>query len=296
MLKLRLRVIQHLGGHCIRCGYATPGPALQIDHVNGDGAASRRGDASPGRVLRDALYDTEGRYQLLCANCNNIKRIENGEHKGSRVYTRTVTEDGRTKYCATCGVVKSTAEFYRNKARHDGLSVYCKPCALVRTSGDAQRARDAAIDHLGGQCSQCRYDTNRRALQIDHVDGGGHSARQGGIGRATPLYRAVIADDSGRYQLLCANCNVLKKVSAREFRQRHTYARNPATERRPTRCYLSPAEVAEVARLVAVEGLPQWAVGARFGITQSVVSSHTRKHYPEYDGRATRWEREARVR
>ncbi len=46
---------------------------LQIDHVNNDGASS--GDHGSGnRLYLKVINDTEGRYQLLCANCNWIKR------------------------------------------------------------------------------------------------------------------------------------------------------------------------------------------------------------------------------
>jgi hypothetical protein len=33
---------------------------------------------------RAVLSDTSGKYQLLCANCNWIKRFENGEHGRSK--------------------------------------------------------------------------------------------------------------------------------------------------------------------------------------------------------------------
>lgn len=289
-MKLRLQVTQHLGGCCVQCGYDVPGPALQIDHINGDGAAERRKKPAARQVLRDALNDTAGRYQLLCANCNQIKRIENSEHKGSRIYARVLVNDGCTKYCAKCKTTKSTDEFYRNRARRDGLSVYCGPCAVERTSADERRQRNAAIDHLGGCCAECGYDADHRAIQIDHVNGGGAADRKNGL-LTSRLFRAVMADTVGDFQALCANCNVLKKVSAKEFGSRDRYVRTPS-ERRPTRQYLSPDQIAELARLVAVDGLPQAEVGERYGILQSVVAVHVKNHYPDYNGRQMRRRRE----
>ena len=38
-------------------------------------------------VLKDrvkVLANTTGKYQLLCANCNQIKRVENGELGGRK--------------------------------------------------------------------------------------------------------------------------------------------------------------------------------------------------------------------
>lgn len=284
-LKFRLQVIEHLGGSCARCGYSNPGPELQIDHVNGDGRAERTapGGAGPRSILRAALADTEGRYQLLCANCNQIKRIENREHKGNRVYTRRVPDGEGTKWCARCKTTKHVREFHRNKARHDGLSVYCSICTTKRTHDDIQRLRRAAIDGLGGRCMSCQYDTDYRALQIDHVNGDAPEDKKN-RNILGALYRSIIADQTGKYQVLCANCNLIKRMTSGEHRKRGTYVHNPATERRPTRKYLTSDQIAEVARLVAVEGLLQSEVAARFGIDQTVVSVHTRNRYPSYRG------------
>ena len=74
---LRLLIFTKLGGVCNRCGFSDH-RALQIDHVNSDGWKER----SKGRgilYLKKVLNDAEGRYQLLCANCNWIKRAERSE-------------------------------------------------------------------------------------------------------------------------------------------------------------------------------------------------------------------------
>jgi len=52
--------------------------ALQIDHVNGDGHKERQTRKSLNRKIALNLIDTS-RYQILCANCNWIKRVENNE-------------------------------------------------------------------------------------------------------------------------------------------------------------------------------------------------------------------------
>jgi len=83
----RKKIIELLGGECVGCGFSDP-RALQIDHVNGDGYKERRrtpGKTTPGsktylkRVIK-SLESGENRFQLLCANCNWIKRYENNEH------------------------------------------------------------------------------------------------------------------------------------------------------------------------------------------------------------------------
>lgn len=81
--RLRAAAITMLGGLCVQCGFSDI-RALQIDHVNGGGAEDRRsrGSWSNHHIYREIL-DTEGqspKYQLLCANCNWIKRSISKEY------------------------------------------------------------------------------------------------------------------------------------------------------------------------------------------------------------------------
>lgn len=75
----RAEAMALLGGKCTRCGFADP-RALQFDHINGGGVADIRKFSTNGarKVLKDS-----SRFQLLCANCNWIKRAENNEHGGA---------------------------------------------------------------------------------------------------------------------------------------------------------------------------------------------------------------------
>ena len=93
--KYREQALQALGSACVRCGFTDP-RALQIDHKEGNGMAHRRaltkgkrysGDAQT-RLHKDVLANLS-RFQLLCANCNWIKRHENAEdgHGPWRTYT-----------------------------------------------------------------------------------------------------------------------------------------------------------------------------------------------------------------
>ena len=79
ILKLREDIYEKYGKVCVRCGFSDR-RALQIDHVRGNGRAHRatfKNDYSYYRFVRD---DETGMFQMLCANCNSIKRVENGEH------------------------------------------------------------------------------------------------------------------------------------------------------------------------------------------------------------------------
>lgn len=133
-----------------------------------------------------------------------------------------------TKYCPRCTVTKPVAEFYKAKGRRDGLSVYCVVCSRLVEKESALALRSAVIAHLGGACVKCGYCADSRALQIDHVNGDGRTERKTSWPRQ--WMRSVLNDTSGRYQLLCANCNIIKRIEQQEHGAR-VYAREIPTER-----------------------------------------------------------------
>lgn len=75
--KLRLKIFEKLGNKCVRCGFSDF-RALQIDHVHGKGNKEVKELNNWYKFLKKVLADTEGNYQLLCANCNRIKGDEKG--------------------------------------------------------------------------------------------------------------------------------------------------------------------------------------------------------------------------
>lgn len=83
-LAVRKEALDRYGRTCRRCGFADD-RALQIDHVNDNGAAERKslgGQHVSGWRFYCWLKKQgwpEG-YQTLCANCNAIKQVE---HRGN---------------------------------------------------------------------------------------------------------------------------------------------------------------------------------------------------------------------
>jgi hypothetical protein len=89
--KRRIEIIQLLGSKCAN-PYNLPHPdwcnspeCLQVDHINGGGYKERHRFKSPYSLYKYILEQIkEGSpfYQLLCANCNWIKRSKNpNEHR-----------------------------------------------------------------------------------------------------------------------------------------------------------------------------------------------------------------------
>ncbi len=78
--RLKAKVFAMLGNRCAweGCGWTDP-RALQIDHKFGDGIKDRADGLVGTSFLKKVLKDNGNRYQLLCANHNWIKRVEQGE-------------------------------------------------------------------------------------------------------------------------------------------------------------------------------------------------------------------------
>jgi hypothetical protein len=81
-IRVRKAITGLLGDKCVMCGFNDP-RALQIDHVNGGGCKEIRNmTKSYYKSVLEKLLSGSKDYQLLCANCNWIKRFENKEVRG----------------------------------------------------------------------------------------------------------------------------------------------------------------------------------------------------------------------
>ena len=82
---LRVFVMDTLGNKCSKCGF-DDSRALQIDHIHGGGTQQKKelGLNNPHKYYRYLaemdISELRSNYQILCANCNWIKRMENNEH------------------------------------------------------------------------------------------------------------------------------------------------------------------------------------------------------------------------
>ena len=70
--------------------------------------------------------------------------------------------------------------------------------------------KNKIFDKYGGKCVKCGID-DFRVLQIDHVNGGGRQEFKQYTTGYYQYYKRVLSDDTGKYQLLCANCNWIKR-------------------------------------------------------------------------------------
>lgn len=78
-----------------------------------------------------------------------------------------------------------------------------------------QRWKERVLDALGHQCNRCGF-SDERALQVDHINGGGARHKRTLGGDQIALYRYVMSHPY-EFQILCANCQWIKRVDKQEY-------------------------------------------------------------------------------
>lgn len=97
---------------------------------------------------------------------------------------------------------------YENKSKREIIN--------IQVSRSIHYARIAAVGKLGGKCKRCGFE-DMRALQIDHILGRGNEDRRNKM-VGYKLYLEIIRNPLAKekYQILCANCNWIKKYENKE--------------------------------------------------------------------------------
>lgn len=111
-----------------------------------------------------------------------------------------------TKLCKECGIEKPLSSF-SVRGKNKLPMTYCKPCISLKNRASQVKVRSKALELLGNKCVRCGF-SDARALQIDHVNGGGKQEY-----KEVGTYRICLNVINGidGYQLLCANCNWIKR-------------------------------------------------------------------------------------
>lgn len=77
-----------------------------------------------------------------------------------------------------------------------------------------RKHRQDLIKIYGEKCCKCGF-SDWRALQIDHINGGGGKERK--ECNSWRYKEKLLIGDREKYQLLCANCNKIKQYENNEF-------------------------------------------------------------------------------
>jgi exonuclease VII large subunit len=123
----------------------------------------------------------------------------------------------RRRYAEHSEELRGKKRKYKEENREKVLASVRKSCKKFR-----DRIRQAVIALFGGKCARCGF-SDWRALQVDHINGGGTKERKS-LQNNQALYKAMLAADpadiNSKYQLLCANCNQIKRYEEGEHRRR----------------------------------------------------------------------------
>lgn len=180
----RFKLMNLLGGKkCTRCGFHDA-RALRIDFIYGGGTRElKNGNYYVYRYYLHHPNEAIEKLQVLCVNCDCIKRYERGEFNWS----------GRGG---------------RGPSNHAKKGQYDNECQ--------QRWRDRTrlklIELLGPKCVRCGF-TDARVLHIDYIGGGGarEMKSRGGNIQLYSFYLHHPEDAKERLQVLCGNCNWIKR-------------------------------------------------------------------------------------
>jgi hypothetical protein len=80
--------------------------------------------------------------------------------------------------------------------------------------------RKKCIEKYGGKCFNCGF-SNPQALQFDHVNSDGYLDRNFQIRHKRAYLKDILNDETGKFQLLCANCNWIKYYEKKEYNNRY---------------------------------------------------------------------------
>lgn len=139
------------------------------------------------------------------------------------------------KNCIDCKQEKSLIDFHPPYGK-GYISSFCKLCAnlrsikygktptgrikkLIISKSQQSKLRQRILIKLGSQCIICGF-SDIRALQIDHIEGGGTELNK--QQNWSTRYRSILNDTyTVKVQLLCANCNWIKRYENKELERRN---------------------------------------------------------------------------
>lgn len=123
----------------------------------------------------------------------------------------------KTKICTICKIEKPRERFYLLNKNKKYIASRCIECDK-KYSLEKYKVKDlriAIIDRLGRKCVKCGF-SDIRALQIDHKEGGGKKEINSFKGNYRNYYRMILGTNLERFQILCANCNWIKRYENNE--------------------------------------------------------------------------------
>lgn len=161
-------------------------------------------------------------FNPTCRKC--IKIQAKNYYEKLKTKEKVIPEEKR---CPKCKLTKKSTEFYPDKYKKLGIDTYCKECRRPECRKHQReykkhhyrwKAKFIVVAHysMGEMCCRHCRQSDIRCLQLDHCEGGGNLHRRS-LPNPTGIYSWLIRNDFPEgYQILCANCNFIKKIENKE--------------------------------------------------------------------------------
>jgi hypothetical protein len=164
------------------------------------------------KCLNEITRDGSGRENFrngVCRKCYDSQRYV-AHPEISRIYTRKYYLSHKAELN-----IQRVQRYHNNQEKENAVVA----ASRRRNGSTSRRCRIALIELLGGKCVNCDYDKDVRALYVDHVNGGGRKERLG-FKYLLAFYRYYLNSPEiarEKLQVLCANCNAIKRDDEREY-------------------------------------------------------------------------------
>lgn len=190
---------------CSKCGEVKSISEFSPEKTHSDRLASR---CKKCNAEKTAAYRAKNKEKVLAATqkWRSEHKDEVGEYN-KKYYTENL------EYSRARGNAFSKRRYKENKNNEEFMRA-----RRARQAEERKAVREKIFSILGHVCVRCGY-TDKRALQVDHIHGGGNAENR----KMTrdQFYRRVIEVGKAEYQILCANCNVIKNIENQEHRRRY---------------------------------------------------------------------------
>lgn len=103
-----------------------------------------------------------------------------------------------------CRLCEKEFEDYQGRKR--------QRCGSCNTKIRRLRAKQAAVEFLGGKCKCCGYNGNPAAFEFHHISG----TKEFNIGNVSNRAWAIIKKELSKCELLCSNCHRIKHCTRTE--------------------------------------------------------------------------------
>ena len=164
------------------------------------------------------------RWSVQKINLSELKRCSKCRESFPKLFFRRnrCADDGLDRPCLTCsrmGERDRLRDPEKLRRKRESIARCQKSHPETRRAWRQRRSkelREAVISHYGGRCADCGY-ADPRALCIDHVNGDGSQDRKLRHPMMRLLLHIIQAAFPKSYQVLCANCNMIKAREKKEY-------------------------------------------------------------------------------